>query len=100
MNIRPLESLTKEELIELIRHECVHIEQPLAMAPEGWRLVPVEPTPGMILCGWHIGLSPKEAYVEMLAAAPQPDHIPGDGGNDSIYTKNTRRNAGFYRHEF
>lgn len=31
MNIRPLESLTKEELIELIKHEREHIEQPLEM---------------------------------------------------------------------
>lgn len=41
--------------------------------PEGWKLVPVEPTPSMILNGWLINLNPKEAYADMLASAPQPN---------------------------
>jgi len=45
------------------------------MLPEGWKLIPIEPTPSMILNGWLIGLNPKEAYADMLASAPQPDFI-------------------------
>lgn len=88
MNIRPLESLTKEELIELIRHERDHSEQPLTMAPEGWKLAPVDPTYDMTQAGVNLALSARisgaypwptyirDIYKAMLAAAPQPDHIP------------------------
>lgn len=42
MNIRPLESLTKEELIELVKHEREHIADTRKMVSDGWKLVPVE----------------------------------------------------------
>lgn len=91
MNIRPLESLTKEELIELIRHERDHSWQPLTMAPEGWKLAPVDPTYDMTQAGVNLALSARisgaypwptyirDMYKAMLAAAPQPGHIPDAG---------------------
>lgn len=83
MNIRPLESLTKEELIELIKHERDHSEQPLTMVPEGFKLVPIEPTAEMKKAGCQVPLNKaarhNACYKAMLAAAPQPDHIPDDG---------------------
>lgn len=45
--------------------------------PEGWKLVPIEPTPEMIRAGnecWMITEGNAPAYwSEMLAAAPQPE---------------------------
>lgn len=90
MNIRKLEDLSKEELIELVKHERDHIAQPRKMAPEGWKLVPVEPTYDMTQAGVNLALSARisgaypwptyiqDMYKAMLAAAP--DHIP-DAGN-------------------
>lgn len=90
MNIRPLESLTKEDLIELIKHERAdHCEDILNMVPDGFKLVPVEPTDEMHVAardwsagkyGKAIGLDASEGcYKAMLAAAPQPDHFPNAG---------------------
>lgn len=90
MNIRPLESLTKEELIELIQHERAdHCEDILHMVPEGFNLVPVEATEEMHNAardwstgkyGKAIGIDASEGcYKAMLAAAPQPDHISRAG---------------------
>lgn len=74
MNIRPLESLTKEELIELIRHERDHCEDILHMVPDGWKLVPVEPTDEMKKAGCQVPLNKaarhNACYKAMLASAP------------------------------
>ena len=44
-------------------------------APEGWQLVPKEPTEAMLIAlggmGWMV-LQKPESYKAMLAAAPQP----------------------------
>lgn len=52
-------------------------EQPLAMVPEGWQLVPVEPTESMIGhgCGASVMVVSEvvRAYGAMLASAPSPD---------------------------
>lgn len=80
MNIRPLESLTKEELIELVKHEREHIADTRKMVPEGFKLVPAEPTDEMKKAGCQVPLNKaarhNACYKAMLAAAPQPDHIP------------------------
>jgi hypothetical protein len=45
---------------------------------DGWKLVPIEPTPEMIMAGLHADhpyyecSPPREVYKEMLCAAPQP----------------------------
>lgn len=52
--------------------------------PEGWKLVPVEPTEEMSDAGWgHIDITagqcqdgPKDVYRAMLAAAPPADWQP------------------------
>lgn len=53
--------------------------QPAAAVPEGWKLVPVEPTEGMGQAGhdaWWYGEADEEmfsaVYSAMLAAAPEP----------------------------
>lgn len=52
-------------------------EQPLAMVPEGWQLVPVEPTERMISESIDAGRFDEDDAVfflaSMLAAAPSPD---------------------------
>ena len=42
--------------------------------PEGWQLVPVEPTPEMVQAATHsaVGFGTRAAYRAMLAAAPKP----------------------------
>ena len=43
--------------------------------PAGWKLVPIEPTPGMLQAGEGAGrVGP--AYRAMLAAAPSPQEQP------------------------
>lgn len=64
-----------EYLVEAEKALRTALEQPdmgnLSSAPEGWKLVPVEPTQVMMdamqLSGWLPG-----CYRAMLAAAPQP----------------------------
>lgn len=51
---------------------------PVAGTPEGWRLVPVEPTPEMAEAGAKIGnwttpWTAKRIWADMLAAAPAPE---------------------------
>ena len=43
------------------------------VAPEGWQLVPVEPTIEMVQAATHsaVGFGTKAAYKAMLAAAPK-----------------------------
>ena len=58
----------------LLQHLLHHVEASPASVPEGWKLVPVEPTDQMTFIGqqhrydarWSIGA----IYREMLAAAP------------------------------
>lgn len=41
--------------------------------PEGWQVVPVEPTSAMVVAGLeHGGIAAGLAYADMLAAAPKP----------------------------
>ena len=42
--------------------------------PEGWRLVPAEPTIEMVQAATHsaVGFGTRAAYQAMLAAAPKP----------------------------
>ncbi|WP_288075054.1 hypothetical protein [Pseudomonas sp.] len=52
-------------------------EQPLAMVPEGWQLVPVVPTESMIGhgCGASVMVVSEviKAWAAMLAASPKPE---------------------------
>ena len=62
----------------LLQHLLHHVEASPASAPEGWKLVPFEPTDAMIECGCRaLGAlygqyGASEAYRAMLAAAPTP----------------------------
>jgi len=59
-----------------------HIQR--GAVPEGWQVVPKEPTPEMLAGGWGYWLNVMEPgkqrdtaakeYAAMLAAAPAPDH--------------------------
>ncbi|QFI65743.1 hypothetical protein EKH55_0869 [Sinorhizobium alkalisoli] len=54
------------------------IGQALTTAPEGWKLVPIEPTPEMIAAGRVArmnvagGYDGPSGWEAMLAAAPEP----------------------------
>ena len=46
----------------------------LPVAPEGWQLVPVEPTDAMLAAGYFTNHSANQVfYKAMLAAAPKPE---------------------------
>lgn len=50
-----------------------HTEQ---VIPDGWRLVPIEPTPGMMVEGTLVSefeADPAGMYRAMIAAAPKPE---------------------------
>lgn len=47
--------------------------------PEGWKLVPVEPTEEMKQAGWYAE-GPENAYKDMLAAAPNACQCAGPDG--------------------
>lgn len=64
------------------------LREQVRVGPEGWKLVPVEPTDAMVQAAHHLDLSymPGQEgadraaiYRAMLSAAPmQPAHVPGD----------------------
>ena len=46
-------------------------KQPTPVVPEGWQLVPVDPTPEMLIAiNWP---NDPIGYAAMLAAAPKPE---------------------------
>ena len=59
-----------QDALELAE-EAVRAKQP--PAPEGWMLVPVEPTMDMVSAATHsaVGFGTRAAYQAMLAAAPK-----------------------------
>jgi len=67
------EDMSKEQMAEWEKHQRV--------VPEGWELVPVDPTEGMSRAGIAAFHNPEnqhgavldEVYAAMLSAAPQPD---------------------------
>ena len=67
-----------------VQHDCAECQARAALSapavPKGWKLVPIEPTPEMVLnaleserIDWigHCNL-PQSIYSAMIAAAPQP----------------------------
>ena len=57
--------------------------QPAPSIPEGWKLVPIEPTPGMIDAAEYVDWGDADvrgscinAWDRMLAAAPKPEAKP------------------------
>ena len=51
-----------------------HFPDAAKMVPDGWQLVPVEPTIEMVQAATHsaVGFGTRAAYRAMLAAAPKP----------------------------
>ena len=66
----PLQNWRDEQLLAHIQRGAV---------PEGWQLVPKEPTEAMLLAGlgsnWPEDLYLRDVYESMLAAATAPDHF-------------------------
>lgn len=62
-----------ERLREALECATKHYPDPSKMAPEGWQLVPVEPTIEMVQAATHsdVGFGTRAAYQAMLAAAPK-----------------------------
>ncbi|MFM5554746.1 hypothetical protein ACET6R_11290 [Aeromonas veronii] len=75
--------ITPEMRIRLMHAENLEIEVPVScVVPEGWKVVPVEPTIEMCDAGAiydqrmqrdEIGPTFAGCYRSMIAAAPQPD---------------------------
>lgn len=73
--------LTPEMRVRLMYAETVEIDVPVScVVPEGWKVVPVEPTDQMYVAGnsayWSTSTNRGaivSTYSAMLAAAPQPD---------------------------
>lgn len=67
---RTLEAAALEHyaiMLDEIREQLVQT----GMAPEGWRLVPRDPTPGMIVA-LYSQVRDEECYRQMLQEAPAP----------------------------
>ena len=65
-----------EDALELAEEAVRAKEQAKQQAvPEGWQLVPVEPTIEMVQAATHsaVGFGTRAAYQAMLAAAPKPE---------------------------
>lgn len=60
-------------LLASLRNAIAHLAQPRAV-PDGWVLVPREPTVEMMNAAWAAGIHPDfpAGYAAMLAAAPSP----------------------------
>lgn len=73
--------LTPKMRVRLMYAETVEIDVPVScVVPEGWKVVPVEPTDQMYVAGnsayWSTSTNRGaivSTYSAMLAAAPQPD---------------------------
>ncbi|HDX8367391.1 TPA: hypothetical protein RQN08_002639 [Aeromonas dhakensis] len=73
--------LTPEMRIRLMHAENLEIDVPISVSvPEGWKLVPVEPTDQMFEAGnsayWSTSTNHDAiiaTYRAMLTAAPKPD---------------------------
>lgn len=87
---RFIEAYGRSPLHDDLAYACLLIDAyggaPSVPVPQGWKLVPVEPTEEMLrsMAGQFFGTMPeaKAAFDEALAAAPQPpeaDHIPDAG---------------------
>lgn len=75
----------EQELVRWIER----LRSALAGVPEGWRLVPKEPTPEMCHVAWDIICSGQvrdmcQAWAAMLAAAPSPPVAQDAGENDAL----------------
>jgi hypothetical protein len=56
-------------------------EPPAPAVPEGWKLVPIEPTPNMAAAGFAVSEAehdPAGVYRAMLVAAPHPSAQPAE----------------------
>ena len=85
-----LEQGSGSKVFNLISRIDAHLSSQPEAAQEGWRLVPVEPTAGMIdaACNWREQLQTidkpsmrdqyRAFYAAMLASAPQPNETPND----------------------
>ncbi|HHQ4791289.1 TPA: hypothetical protein ACSP21_002184 [Aeromonas veronii] len=73
--------ITPEMRIRLMHAQSLEIEVPVScVVPEGWKVVPIEPTDKMYVAGesayWSKDTnrgSIVSTYRAMIAAAPQPD---------------------------
>lgn len=73
--------ITPEMRVRLMYAETVEIDVPVScVVPEGWKLVPLEPTPDMSLNAmmkatikYRCQDAYRRVYRAMLAAAPQPE---------------------------
>lgn len=76
----------RRDLVSLEEHIAKLNAQPAPAVPEGWKLVPVEPTGKMLMAGYQVGITCEECNFEvltdthvarltyelMLDAAPEP----------------------------
>lgn len=63
-------------LFSIIARLSGHTLTQETMVPDGWKLVPVEPTSSMCRAGMNAA-NPRWAYKEMLEAAPNYDNKAG-----------------------
>lgn len=67
-------ALTPEIRVRLMYAETVEIDVPVScVVPEGWQVVPVEPTTPMLAAFVEAGGKAISGYKAMLATAPKPD---------------------------
>ena len=71
-----------QSIVEMAFNKGAEIEAALRaqVVPQGWKLVPVDPTSEMLKAAWKHGIDdeapdPYYAYKAMLAAAPQPPDV-------------------------
>ena len=66
---------------------ALYTAPPAPSVPDGWKLVPVEPTPEMMRSGANVPLNKaarhNAVYRAMLAAAPTPAEAPEDVARDA-----------------
>lgn len=63
--------VSRAEYAMMQKHMRAALQAALSQAPQGWKLVPVEPTDAMCEAGWpHVADSIADAYRAMLSAAP------------------------------
>ncbi|WP_431482271.1 hypothetical protein [Pseudomonas solani] len=97
MEAAKLPGKPSEVFIAAIEARAALSAPPAAGVPEGWRLVPVEPTPEMLEAGDGY-LGTPATYKTMLSAAPQPPYSMPITAEFSQFLSAVMDAAGLVRH--
>lgn len=87
-------------IMKQLLRELIDAPEQASGVPDGWKLVPVEPTPEMMRSGMNVPFNKaarhNAVYRAMLAAAPTPAEAPEDVASEPVGYLYTNVQSGEY----